>query len=186
MNWFLLNLSPFCSGISVSAMREDRGWFLSRACEKKNPSLIFNDDRKIPTRWSNVPVGNKACRVSHWSGGPEGWHFGTSWRQRHVSAVLYIATLIPHGQRLFHMGTDIGSILPLTRKHRDLRHCMHEYVRNGTAHTGRCRHDVPNHCRIASGFYAWGVRLWNGDSNFQTLVKSLFVNKNITRDYALS
>ena len=120
MNWFLLNLSPFCSGISVSAMREDRGWFLSRACEKKNPSLIFNDDRKIPTRWSNVPVGNKACRVSHWSGGPEGWHFGTSWRQRHVSAVLYIATLISHGQRLFHMGTDIGSILPLTRKHRDL------------------------------------------------------------------
>ena len=28
---------------------------------------MFSGDRKIPTRGSTVPVGNEACRVSHWT-----------------------------------------------------------------------------------------------------------------------
>ena len=42
---------------------------------KQNPSLVFSGDRKILTRGSTVQVGNEACRVSHWNGGPEGWDF---------------------------------------------------------------------------------------------------------------
>ena len=35
----------------------------------------MNKIHKIPTQGSTVPVGNEACRVSHWNGGPEGWDF---------------------------------------------------------------------------------------------------------------
>ena len=43
--------------------------------EKKNRSLVFSGDRKIPTRGPTVPVGNSASLVSHWNGGPSGWDF---------------------------------------------------------------------------------------------------------------
>ena len=42
---------------------------------KENPTLVFSGERKIPTRGSTVPVGNEACPVSYWNGGPEGWDF---------------------------------------------------------------------------------------------------------------
>ena len=41
-----------------------------RVCEINRIHRWFSGDRKIPTRGSAVPVGNKACRVSQWNGGP--------------------------------------------------------------------------------------------------------------------
>ena len=45
--------------------------FFSCIPDTKNPSLVFNGDRKIQTRVSTVP----AFLVFHWNGGPEIWEF---------------------------------------------------------------------------------------------------------------
>ena len=37
-------------------------------------SLVISGDRKIPTRGSNIPMGNKACQFPHWNSGPKGWN----------------------------------------------------------------------------------------------------------------
>ena len=44
-------------------------------CEKKNQSLIFRDDRKMPTLGSTAPDGNSASLIPHWSIGHPGWNF---------------------------------------------------------------------------------------------------------------
>ena len=49
---------------------------------------MFSGDRKIPTRGPKAQVGNKACRVSHWNVGPEGWDFsGTT---EHKWSILFL------------------------------------------------------------------------------------------------
>ena len=97
---------------------------------KQNPSLMLSEGRKMPTRKSNVPVGNKARRAvdpkvgiflsslkisdqfnSHM---PSIRWFGTLWRKRGVWAVSCITTS-PMSCFVYSNVTDMGSILPLTK-----------------------------------------------------------------------
>ena len=70
---------------------------------KQIPSLMFSGDRKNPARGSNVPVGDEACRVSHWSGGPEGWHFPVFTENQWSIIVLICHQESP---RFSHTGND--------------------------------------------------------------------------------
>ena len=45
------------------------------ACEKLYRSLIFSDDRKMPTLGSTTPVENSATFVSHWNIRTSSWNF---------------------------------------------------------------------------------------------------------------
>ena len=65
---FFFYFLPFCSCIFMCKTREEIIVFLM-ACEKKDGSLIFNDNRIMPTSGSTVPVGN------YWKGWPSGWDF---------------------------------------------------------------------------------------------------------------
>ena len=58
----LLFFPPFCSGVSVWATSKEGTVFLI-ACEKMNRSLIFSEDRKMPTLESTASVGNSAKKV---------------------------------------------------------------------------------------------------------------------------
>ena len=49
---------------------------------------MFSGDREIQTRGSTVPVGNEACRVSHWNGGPEGWDIPVN--TEHQWSILFL------------------------------------------------------------------------------------------------
>ena len=51
------------TGIFIWATR-DKGIVFLMSYKKKNPSLIFTDDMKMPTLGSTAPVGNSASLVS--------------------------------------------------------------------------------------------------------------------------
>ena len=75
---YLLNSSLFCdledwAGNSISACADwSEQSFIEFSHKTNRLSLMFRGDGIIPTRGSNILVGNEACRVSHWSGGFEG------------------------------------------------------------------------------------------------------------------
>ena len=54
---------------------EKRALFSWLHVRKKNWSLIFSDNRKMPTHGSTTPLGNSASLVSDWTIGPLGWDF---------------------------------------------------------------------------------------------------------------
>ena len=77
---YCLVVQPFKIIWLISIVRRVKNWKYTRKNSWTKINIIhhyqmFSGDRKIPTRGSTVPVGNEACRVSHWNGGPEGWDF---------------------------------------------------------------------------------------------------------------
>ena len=67
------NTSCIPDRVFLHSISGNPGFYLR---DRKLESIIAVQwGRKIPTRGSNVPAENEACRVCHWSAGPEGWHF---------------------------------------------------------------------------------------------------------------
>ena len=75
-------------------------------CEKKNRSLVFSVNRKIPTLRSTVLVGNSTSLVSHWNGGPSGWDFPVP--TEHQWWILFVLSLyrIPELFQVFRIAIN--------------------------------------------------------------------------------
>ena len=54
-----------------------------------------------------VPVGNEACRVSPFNGGPEGWDFlGTTYSFSHIHLATYYIIFVDGVTELMFTGND--------------------------------------------------------------------------------